>query len=150
MKCKARLLTYIFLVVPLLLTVYPGTVQAQRLAVGAAIANVRSGPGTQYDVLWQVEKYYPFEVLKKENKWYYFKDFEGDRGWLHESLVKKIKSVVTTCSSCNVRSGPGTKYAKVFGVERGTPFKVLGKRGNWIQIEHGEGHRGWIYKSLVW
>lgn len=144
------MLTYIFLVVPLLLTVYPGTVQAQRLAVGAAIANVRSGPGTQYDVLWQVEKYYPFEVLKKENKWYYFKDFEGDRGWLHESLVKKIKSVVTTCSSCNVRSGPGTKYAKVFGVERGTPFKVLGKLGNWIQIEHGEGHRGWIYKSLVW
>lgn len=150
MKCKTGLWVCVLLVFPFLLAALPCAAWAQRLAVGAAIANVRSGPGTQYDVLWQVEKYYPFEVLKKESKWYYFKDFEGDRGWLHESLVKKIESVVTTCSSCNVRSGPGTKYAKVFGVERGTPFKVLGKKGNWIQIEHAEGHRGWIYKSLVW
>jgi len=150
MKCKVGLWACVLLVSPFLLAAVPCTAGAQRLAVGAAIANVRSGPGTQYDVLWQVEKYYPFEVLKKESKWYFFRDFEGDRGWLHESLVKKIKSVVTTCSTCNVRSGPGTKYAKVFGVERGTPFKVLGKKGNWIQIEHAEGHRGWIYKSLVW
>jgi len=142
MKYKAGFFACVFVVFLLLLAGYPGAAGAQRLAVGAAIANVRSGPGTQYDVLWQVEKYYPFEVLKKENKWYYFKDFEGDRGWLHESLVKKIKSVVTICGSCNVRSGPGTKHAIVFGVERGTPFKVLGKRGNWIQIEHAEGHRG--------
>ena len=142
--------TTIGICVGMLLILFTGTVWAQRLAVGAAIANVRSGPGTQYDVLWQVEKYFPFEVLKKENKWYYFRDFEGDRGWLHESLVKKTKSVVTTCSECNIRSGPGTKYTKVFGVERGTPFKVLGKKGNWLQIEHAEGYRGWIYKSLVW
>jgi len=127
-----------------------GTAQAQRLAVKAAIANVRSGPGTQYDVLWQVEKYFPFDVLKKEKKWYYFKDFEGDRGWLHESLVGKIKAVVTTSATGNIRSGPGTQHAIRYTVERGTPFKVTGKQGNWLRIEHARGFRGWIYKSLVW
>jgi len=134
----------------LLLTLFGSTAWAQRLAVSGTIANIRSGPGTQYEVMWQVEKYYPFEVLKKENKWYYFKDFEGDRGWLHESLVGRINSVVTTCAICNVRSGPGTEHPKVFEVERGTPFKVVGKKGNWLQIEHAAGYHGWIYKSLVW
>ena len=123
---------------------------AQRLAVISPVANVRSGPGTRYDVLWQVERYYPFEVLKKEHRWYYFKDFEGDRGWLHESLVGTIKSVVTIKGACNIRSGPGTDHEIVFTVERGTPFKVIGKEGNWLRIEHTRGYRGWIYKSLVW
>ena len=31
--------------------------QAQRLAITAPVANVRSGPATGYDVLWQVEKH---------------------------------------------------------------------------------------------
>ena len=134
----------------LLLTLYGSAAWAERLAVSAATANIRSGPGTQYDVLWKVEQYYPFEVVKKEGKWYYFKDFEGDRGWLHESLVGRINSVVTTCGTCNVRSGPGTEYARVFEVERGTPFKVVGRKGNWLQVKHMAGHQGWIYKSLVW
>jgi SH3-like domain-containing protein len=129
---------------------FPGSALAQRLAVTSSVANVRSGPGTSHDVLWQVEKYYPFKVLKKERRWYYFKDFEGDRGWLHESLVGKIKSVVTIKSSCNIRSGPGTGYAIVFTVERGTPFKVVGQEKRWLKIEHARGYRGWIHKSLVW
>jgi SH3-like domain-containing protein len=127
-----------------------GGALAQRLAVSSPVANFRSGPGTGHDVLWQVERYYPFKVLKKENRWYYFKDFEGDRGWLHESLVGKIKSVVTIKSTCNIRSGPGTDHEVVFTAERGAPFKITGKKGNWLKIEHTAGYRGWIYKSLVW
>jgi SH3-like domain-containing protein len=133
-----------------LLVLFTGTSWAQRLAVSAAIANVRSGPGTQYDVLWQVEKYFPFNVLKKEKSWVYFEDFEGDRGWLHESLIGKIPAVVTTIAQGNVRSGPGTENKVLYTVERGTPFKVTGKKGNWLEIEHAKGYRGWIYKSLVW
>ncbi|MCP3952490.1 MAG: SH3 domain-containing protein [Desulfobacterales bacterium] len=139
---------FLIMAVFLLLTV--GSAQAQRLAVSSAIANVRSGPGTEYDILWKVERYYPIETLKKENQWYYFKDFEGDRGWLHESLVGDMKTVVTISSSCNIRSGPSTDYAVAFTPERGTPFKVLGREGNWLKIEHTKGYRGWIYKSLVW
>ncbi len=133
-----------------LIVLFTGPAWAQRLAVSAAIANVRSGPGTQYDVLWQVEKYYPFEVLKKEKKWIHFKDFEGDRGWLHESLVGQVRAVVTTIATGNIRSGPGTENEVLYTVERGTPIKVKKKKGNWLKIEHAKGYRGWIYKSLVW
>lgn len=36
-----------------------GASKTGRLAVSANIANIRSGPGTKYDVLWQVEKFSP-------------------------------------------------------------------------------------------
>ncbi|MEA1968433.1 MAG: SH3 domain-containing protein, partial [Thermodesulfobacteriota bacterium] len=40
--------------------------------------------------------------------------------------------------------------AVVFSVEKGVPFKVLQKKGNWMKIEHSDGDVGWIYKTLVW
>lgn len=122
----------------------------ERLAVSVSIANVRSGPGTNYDTLWQVNKYYPITVIKKVGSWLRFVDFEGDKGWLKSTLVHKIPSVITTKEDCNIRSGPGTKYSIVFKTERGVAFKVLKRKGSWIQVQHADGDKGWIYKSLVW
>lgn len=127
-----------------------GVACAQRLAVSADVANIRSGPGTKYDILWKVEKYHPIEVIKKTGKWYYFRDFERDLGWVHQSLVAKIPAVITVMATCNVRSGSGTKNDIVFTVGKGIPFKVLRRKGHWIQVEHADGDGGWIYKTLVW
>ena len=43
--------------------------QAERLAITATEANIRSGPGTGYDILWKVEKYHPIFVLEKSKAW---------------------------------------------------------------------------------
>ena len=132
------------------LAFFGGTALAERLSVAAGIANIRSGPGQNYEILWKVEKYYPLMVLKKENRWYQFRDFEGDEGWIHASLLAKIPSVITKSSKCNIRSGPGTKHKIVLTVESGIPFKVLKRERKWIQIQHADGDRGWIHQSLVW
>lgn len=122
----------------------------ERLAITSKIANVRSGPGTNHDTLWQVETYFPILIVEKKGSWYRFKDFEGDLGWVHNSLVSSIPTVITAKSNCNVRSGPGPENPIVFTVERGVPFKVLNKKGNWLEVEHGDGDKGWIYRPLVW
>lgn len=122
----------------------------ERMAVKADVANLRSGPGTKYDKLWQVEKYHPFLILEKKKDWYKIKDFEGDMAWVHKSLLGKINGVITTKKKCNVRSKPNTKGKILFTVERGVPFKVIKKSGNWIRIEHSDGEIGWIHNSLVW
>ncbi|MFK5953624.1 MAG: SH3 domain-containing protein [Desulfobacterium sp.] len=140
-----------FIMVFLQCMVLPTGVFAQeRLAVTSKIANVRSGPGTNYDILWRVEKYYPLIVLEKKEGWVHFKDFEGDKAWIHNALVKKINSVITLKDNCNVRSGPGTNTAIVFTVEKGVPFKVIETRGGWLNVEHADGDRGWIFKRLLW
>lgn len=123
---------------------------AERLTVGSEIANIRSGPGTKYDILWNVEKNHPLFILEKSGNWYRFRDFEGDEGWIHNSLLQDIPAVITIKDKCNVRSGPGTNNDVLFAVEKGIPFRVLNKQGNWIQIEHSDGDQGWIHKSLVW
>ncbi len=123
---------------------------AERMAVKASIANLRDGAGTKNKVLWQVEKYHPFLVISKKKDWYEVKDFEGDTAWVHKSLLGKISSVITTKTKCNVRSKPDKNSKVVLRVERGVPFKVLKRQGNWIRIEHADGEVGWIYKKLVW
>ena len=123
---------------------------AQRLTVSASDANIRSGPGTNYDIIWKVNKYYPIKVIKKEGAWIRFVDFEGDEGWIYSSLVRKIPSVITIKEDCNIRSGPGTNYGIVFKAEKGVAFKILNRKGSWIHVQHADGDKGWIYKSLVW
>ena len=134
----------------LLIMLLAGTASAERLAVSAPVANIRSGPGTSHNVLWKVEKYFPLRVIEKSGEWYHFEDFEGDKGWVHQSLVSKISAVITKNDACNIRSGPGTSNEIIFTVEKGIPFRVLKREGSWLHIEHADGDKGWIHKSLVW
>lgn len=133
----------------LIIATLPAMAQ-ERLSVKSKTANIRSGPGTKYDVVWQIEKYHPVLVQEKKGKWYKFKDFEGDVAWVFGSLLDKTETVISAKEKCNVRKGPATGFDIVFTVEKGVPFKVLKKKDNWINIEHADGDTGWIHSSLVW
>ena len=134
----------------LVLAIAVSPVLAERLSVKAAIANVRSGPATTDPVIWQVEKYHPLKIIQKQGKWRLFQDFEGDRGWIHDSLLTDVKAVIVKNNKCNIRSGPGTDNAIRFIVDKGVPFKVLERKGKWIHVMHADGDQGWIHQSLVW
>jgi len=130
---------------------FPAAGAAQeRLSVNVDTANMRSGPGTNHDELWQVEKYHPVVVVEKQKDWYKIKDFENDMAWIHKSLLSSASSVITIKDKCNIRSGPGTDNPIVFTAERGVPFRVLETKGSWIKIQHADNDIGWIYKTLVW
>lgn len=123
---------------------------AEYISVKVPVANIRSEPSESGDLLWKVEAYHPLLVLEKKGEWYHFKDFEGDVGWIYASLVNHDESVITIKDDCNVRSGPGTGNDILFKTEVGIPFKVLKKKGSWLNVLHTDGDRGWIHKSLVW
>lgn len=123
---------------------------AERVSVQVPLANIRSGPGTNYDILWKVEKYYPLKVVEKSGKWYKFVDFEGDKGWVYAPLVDSTETVVVSRENCNIRSGPDTESDVKFTADKGVPFKVLERKGKWVHVQHSDGDDGWIYGSLVW
>ena len=137
-------------ILTILILINAGSALAERLTIIATVANIRSGPESKSDILWKVEKYYPIFVIKKSDSWYYFRDFEDDRGWVHKTLVGSIPSVITKKDLCNIRSGPSTKDKILFSVEKGIPFKVLEKKDRWRHVEHADGDRGWIFDGLVW
>lgn len=141
----------LFFAVAVFLMVLPIYVNAQeRVSVKADVANMRSGAGTKNEILWQVEKYHPFVVIKKQGNWYRIKDFENDEAWIHNSLLGNTRSVITKKEKCNIRSKPSTKSSILFTAERGVPFRVLSTQGGWLKVEHADGDIGWIHKSLVW
>lgn len=125
---------------------------SERLSVSSSIANLRNGAGTKYTKLWQVETYHPFLVINRKKDWCEVKDFEGDTAWIHEKLLGKTDTVISIKSNCNVRSTPDTSSDEniIFRVERGVPFKVLGRKGDWVNIKHVDGEAGWIHEKLVW
>jgi len=138
------------LFVMLAILLWTGQAGAKRLAVNVGQANVRSGPGTNHDIMWSVGKYYPLDVLKESGSWYKVRDFEDDEGWIHRSLLKKIPAVTVKAPLVNVRQGPGTTFRVLLQAEKGVSFKRLEKKGSWFKVQHQDGEVGWIHQSLVW
>ncbi len=126
---------------------------ADALCVKTKKANLRKGPGTQYDKLWQVFQYMPFKLLKKKGSWYHVQDVDGDKYWLHKKLVSAdFKCAAVKKNKANLRSGPGTKHPTVpwSPVDKYFSMKVLKMKGKWVYVQDSVGDKAWIYKSLVW
>ena len=134
----------------MVISVAGGATAAERVAVKGNVANVRALPNTKSDTLWQVEKYHPLLVIEKRGKWFRVKDFEGDMGWMHRTLVDKTPTIIVNVKLANVRTGPGTQHHLSFDAGKGTPFKVLEKKERWIKVQHADGDVGWIFNSLIW
>ncbi|PIP41224.1 MAG: hypothetical protein COX19_04100 [Desulfobacterales bacterium CG23_combo_of_CG06-09_8_20_14_all_51_8] len=153
-KIQGKFKTISFISVLLLMVLAATDADAERLAVNSSVANVRSGPGTNYEVLWQVEKYTPLQVVDKDKTgdWYYIKDYEGTIGWINRDILDNTDTVITKPldERCNIRSGPDTKGDVVFKAVKGVPFKVLERKGDWLHVEHADGEGGWVHKTLVW
>ena len=139
-----------FVILAAILFFVGGAAASNRMAVKADTANIRAKPDLQSDTLWQVEKYYPLLILEKKESWYRFKDFEGDVGWIHDSLVDDTPTVIVKVDRANLRADAGTQFDLVFDAQKGTPFKVLEKKGRWIKVQHADGDVGWIFNALVW
>ena len=81
----------------------PFSIQAQDLdemdvmygSIRKSEANVRSGPGTQYPILWIYKKFgYPVEIIRKYQSWYQVRDIEGEMGWVYKSLISKRRTTL--------------------------------------------------------
>lgn len=133
-----------------LLLLFAVPAAAKRMSVSVPMANIRSGPGTKFKVLWRVELNHPLQVVKTSGEWIYFSDFEEDRGWIHRDIVSDADAVIVTKDKVNVRTGPGTDHDIAFTVARGVPFQVVERKGQWIRVRHADGEAGWIHNMLVW
>ncbi|OHE76742.1 MAG: hypothetical protein A2107_06410 [Verrucomicrobia bacterium GWF2_62_7] len=61
--------------------------EAPSLVVISRRANVRSGPGPDHEVVWEVEKEFPMKVLDASGSWYHVTDDDGLEGWIHKSVT---------------------------------------------------------------
>jgi len=129
--------------------------QAEMLSISGDDVNMRSGPGTNYKVMWELGEGFPLQVLKRSGSWYRVRDFEGTIGWVHRDVVDKTPHMIVKVhknsrTRINVRSGPGTKYRIVAKAHYGVVFKTLQHKNGWVNVQHEKGVTGWVKRSLLW
>ena len=128
-----------------------GIANAEILAVSVHKARIVSNPSTTRSyVVLDAPRFYPLSVREEENGYLKVRDFEGRKGWIKKNLLNNNKAVVVDVERVNVRSGPGTNFPIVFKAYRGVAFKVVGSKGDWLEVMHENGQSGWIFKSLTW
>ncbi|PKO94390.1 MAG: hypothetical protein CVU16_03105 [Betaproteobacteria bacterium HGW-Betaproteobacteria-10] len=126
---------------------------AAALCVTSSEANLRSGPGTRYKKTWRVYQFMPLQRIGRKGSWYQVKDVDGDRHWVHKSLVSATTHcAVVKAKSANVRTGPGTHHAQTTWSPVGSYYsvKIIGDTGRWLKVRDEVGNSGWVAKSLVW
>ena len=112
--------------------------------------NLRSGPDTKFEVLFQLPARYPLKVLSRQGKWIKVSDYESDKGWVYAPLVDTSRHVIVRVKTGNIRKGPGQKFDKIGTVTREVILKELERKGDWVKISHPDLKEGWIHRKLVW
>ena len=125
--------------------------QRQTLCVKSAKANLRSGPGTNFRVTWEVHKYMPLVKVGQSGEWIKVKDVDGDLHWVSQSVVTADEGCVTVkVDKATIRKAPNPKAPSWFIVERYTSFKRVGSdKKDWVKLEH-EGKTLWASSTVVW
>lgn len=125
---------------------------AKMVSVKADNIRIRSGPGTNYSVLYEVFAGYPVKVVREKGRWARIVDFEGDKGWVYGPLLSNLRMVIVSKKggTINIRSGPGSKYKVKGQAEYGVVFRLLKKQGDWVNVKHHNGLTGWIHRKLLW
>jgi SH3-like domain-containing protein len=124
---------------------------AQAKSIAKDDINVRSGPSTQDEILFTVPRGYPIEVQERSGQWTRFQDWQGNSAWVYSSLVSDVNTAVILVDKANIRSA-GSTSAKVAAVaEIGEIYKVLNKKGDWVQLGYYDSNApvGWIRHDLV-
>lgn len=113
---------------------------------------VLAGPATSAEDLWEVFDGFPLMVKKRQGAWLQVTDFEGDTGWIQDSLVKADKSVIVNKKRINLRQDPNadTNNPIIANVKYGVIFTPLEKNGDWLRVRYDDKTEGWLNKELVW
>ncbi|MFA5480280.1 MAG: SH3 domain-containing protein, partial [Candidatus Muiribacteriota bacterium] len=122
--------------------------------------NVRSGPGTYFDVLVTLNLGTDVVILNKDNDWYQVKMPDGRLGFIFHTLLRELdeeadgiyQSFTTgtvKVTVANVRSGPGDNFTKIDALKYGTVIKIYDSSSNWYEIQTPDGLFGFIFGQLV-
>ncbi len=150
LKTNKKSLTITFIIASVFTAFATTALATDYVIVKKDGVNIRSGPSTKKEILWEVFKDFPLQITDKKNDWLKTKDFEGDSGWIFKNLVSKKKRVIVKVNTANMRIGPGKDYELSATVKYGVVFTPLEKENDWIKVKHEDGTTGWIFKKLLW
>ena len=114
-------------------------------------ANLRVGPSVNYPIkIKYLKKNMPIEIIGEFDVWRKIRDHENNIGWLHKSLIKGDRFILTgikTDSDVNIFNRPDGKILGI--VKNNNILKLNSCLLDWCYIFHDE-ISGWINKKFIW
>ena len=114
-------------------------------------SNLRVGPDKNYSIkLRYVVTNTPVEIIDEYKDWRKINDYEGNKGWLHKSLIKSKRFAIVNT--------PYQEGLQVLTKPKGNNIGKIGKKNilevktclmNWCKIKY-EKNTGWVNKLNLW
>ena len=112
--------------------------------------NVRRGPGKDYKIDWiYKQKGNPFVITAEFGPWRRIKDFEGEGGWVHYSLLSGVRYIIVLDQALLLKRKPKSKSSNIAQLNRGVVARLLSARNSWCAIEVGK-YKGWVPIQSIW
>lgn len=157
------------LIFTLLILLIPYNIShADEAVIQSDLLNVRTGPGTEYDKITQINSGEIYQILQTDNDWVEIK-LENGSGWITDEYITINKSLeesditeddtnqveltdtsslVITNNNTHIRSGPSTEYDIIGFSEKNEEYDLVTAENEWFEIEH-DGKAGFIFKDLL-
>jgi SH3-like domain-containing protein len=113
--------------------------------------NVRAGPGQNYPIKFIYKlKGIPVQVISEYDNWNEIKDYEGQSGWVMQSLITKKRTLMirTTKGFVNLQKKNNEKSRIIFRLENNVIGDYLKCIERWCALEVS-GKKGWVRDEEV-
>ena len=120
-----------------------------------ADVEIRSGPGTKYDVVTTIPKGIKVNVVGREGNWLKVESKQGNKpGYISEKYARPLETqpvaqlktatpsvagAYRTLRDVELREGPGTKFKVVTLLPAGIKINVVRAEGDWLRVESKKG-----------
>ena len=113
--------------------------------------NLRVGPSTNYPIeLMYITKNLPVEIIDEFDAWRKIKDHKGIIGWLHKSLIKGDRFVLTGYKNNNDVDLYNRPNGSIIGaIKKNNILNLKNCILNWCKVSHGN-INGWVLKKNIW
>ena len=143
-----------------LMAVGPGAVAAETtglplprfVSLRADEVNLRTGPGVQYPIDWVYRRsLLPVEIIAEYNTWRKIRDWQGTEGWVHQSMLGRVRTVIVTGKLRTLRNKSDTTGRPVAQAEAGVIARLLEcpDASTWCRVEV-DGFGGWFRRVEFW
>ena len=111
--------------------------------------NVRYGPGFDYPIKYIYKKInLPVQIIDEKENFRKIIDHKKNGGWIHRSLLRKSKSLITT--STKILFKRPTKFSKPLArLDKGRLLIIKKCKKNWCNVKTDQ-YSGWIDKNNIW
>ncbi|MFS0751338.1 N-acetylmuramoyl-L-alanine amidase [Oceanobacillus sp. 1P07AA] len=156
MKLTKIITTILFTVLSIF--VFEQSVTANTAIVNGEGVNVRSGPGSEYDSIGNVNDGQSYPLVQQQNDWVEI-DYNGESGWVSQEYINIERteqeydeidsdSAETMYNNTHLRSGPSVNDAIIEYVDQGTILNIVHSEKEWLEVEYEES-TAFVHRDFV-